>query len=195
MTDVTRRRPRPLLLPVAVIVVLVVAVVVVAVIGGRGAVVTSADVEVGGCVVVNDRGNDAVAVDAVGCTGDGMTFYVADGPDGRSPCPALEEGSDRIAAPLRLDTGGSGAICLVPDLRQGRCYLLPAADDGSAARRAARYERKGCSTVAGAPDSPIYAVTRRADGTARIDCPDGQSAWGTQRPRPIAYCLTPTRAG
>ena len=195
MTDGTRRRTRPLLIAVAVVVVLAVAVVVVAVIGGRGAVVSSADVEVGGCVVVNDRGNDAVAVDAVGCTGDGMNFYVSDGPDGRSPCPRLQEGSDRIAAPLRLDTGGSGALCLVPDLRQGRCYLLPADTGGSAARRAARFERKGCSTVAGAADSPIYEVTRRADGVASLSCPDGEVAWGTQRPRPIAYCLTPTRAG
>ena len=195
MTEVTRRRTRPLLIAVAVIVVPAVAVAVVAVVGGRGAVITSADVEVGGCVVVNDRGNDAVAVDAVGCTGDGMTFYVSDGPDGRSPCPAVEEGSDRIAAPLRLDTGGSGALCLVPDLRQGRCYLIPADGGGPAARRATRYERKGCSTVAGAADSPIYEVTRRVDGVASLTCPDGEAVWGTQRPRPIAYCLTPTRAG
>ena len=192
MTDGTRRRTRPLLIAVAVVVVLAVAVVVVAVIGGRGAVVSSADVEVGGCVVVNDRGNDAVAVDAVGCAGDGMTFYVAARPTGRIGCPATVSGSPQLAPDLRVELGGD-AICLVPDLRQGRCYLLPTGGDGSAARLAVRHERKGCSTVAGATNSPIYAVTRRADGTARIDCPAGQVAWGTERPRPIAYCLTPTR--
>lgn len=194
MIDVRRRATRPLLLAVAVIVVLLVTVVVVAVIGGRGAVRTSADVAVGGCVVVNDRGNDAVAVDAVGCTGDGMTFYVAARPSGRAGCPAVTDPA-RLAPDLRVELGGD-AICLVPDLRQGRCYLLPAARDGSsAARRAARYERKGCSTVAGTADSPIYAVSRRADGATRVDCPAGQIGWGTGRPRPIAYCLTPTRAG
>lgn len=192
MTDVRRRRTRPLLVAVVVIVVLLVAVAVVAVIGGRGAVRTSADVTVGGCVVVNDRGNDAVAVDAVGCTGDGMTFYVAARPTGRAGCPATVSGSPQLAPDLRVEVGGD-AICLVPDLRQGRCYLLPTGGDGSAARRAARHERKGCSTVAGAADSPIYAVTRRADGTARIACPGGQAAWGTEHPRPIAYCLAPTR--
>lgn len=194
MTDVRRRATRPLLVAVVVIVVLLVAVVVVAVIGGRGAVVSSADVEVGGCVVVNDRGNDAVAVDAVGCTGDGMTFYVAARPTGSGACPAVADPAG-IAPDLRVKLDGD-AICLVPDLRQGRCYLLPAARDGSStARRAARYQRKGCSTVAGTADSPIYAVTRRADGVARVGCPAGQVSWGTERPRPIAYCLTPTRAG
>ncbi|MEH3154721.1 MAG: hypothetical protein PGN29_05035 [Gordonia paraffinivorans] len=194
MTDVRRRWTRPVLVAVAVIVVLLVAVAVVAVIGGRGAVRSSADVAVGGCVVVNDRGNDAVAVDAVGCTGDGMTFYVAARPTDGAACPAVSDPA-RLAPDLRVQLGAD-AICLLPDLRQGRCYLLPTAGDGtSAARRAARYQRKGCSTVAGTADSPIYAVTRRADGATRLDCPAGQSSWGSGRPRPIAYCLTPTRAG
>ncbi|MGZ8178707.1 hypothetical protein ACXVUM_12340 [Williamsia sp. SKLECPSW1] len=193
MTDqrAAPRRGRPLSVAVGVIVVLLVAIAVVAVVGARGPVRTSADVAVGGCVVVADRGNGAFAVDAVGCAGDGVAFYVSDRPRGDAPCPA-GTGAASVATDVRVDLGDGGTVCLVPNLRQGRCYLLPVADDGSGIRRAARYERKGCSTVAGASDSPIYAVTRRSDGVSGIDCPAGQLSWGTADPRPIALCLTPT---
>ncbi|GAA2054126.1 hypothetical protein GCM10009722_10200 [Williamsia deligens] len=183
---------RPLVVAVGVIVALLVAIAVVAAVGARGTAGASGDAAVGGCVVVQDRGNGAVAVDTVGCTGEGMTFYVASRTERRSSCPG-GTGASIVATSVRISVGDA-TLCLVPDLRAGRCYLLPTPTAAPSAGHVARYERKGCSTVSGASDSPIYAVTRRADGTSVLRCAAGEVAWGTTRPRPIAYCLAPTTA-
>ncbi|WP_328857129.1 hypothetical protein OG579_18465 [Williamsia herbipolensis] len=175
-----RSRLKWVLLAVGVIIALIGAIVVAAAVLTRDTITRIDDVSVGSCITVTGEKNDATPK-KTSCDAQSFSFIVAQKTDSEfSVC------GDPLDAQLTQDDRGK--LCLVPNLRTGKCYVFPTAN-GSIVD----FAEISCATASPNAGNLAIKVVDRIESASVNVCTQGTPLQFT-RPTPLTYCaslLTP----
>ncbi|MBT0566381.1 hypothetical protein [Williamsia sp. CHRR-6] len=171
----TKKSKRPLFIVLGVVAALVVAIVVVGLVSSGGSVENNIDkAAAGDCLTIGGSSASAKPKKA-DCEAETFSFIVAKQLDvGQSDC-----GNDQYS---NLTQKGKGSLCLVPNMRVGKCYQFPGTGGSIVDTR-----EVDCGAAVPAEGKQVVSVTDRqdADGAA---C-DQAIALTFDEPAPLTYCL------
>ncbi|MGU3292653.1 LppU/SCO3897 family protein [Williamsia sp. M5A3_1d] len=171
-----RSRLKWVLLAAGVIIALIGAIVVAFAVLNRDTITRIDDVSVGSCITVTGEKNDATPKKA-SCDEQSFNFIVAQKTDS-----AFSVCGDPLDAQLTQDDRGK--LCLVPNLRTGKCYVFPTAN-GSIVD----FAEIDCAAAAPEAGNLAVKVVDRVESASVNVCTAGTPLQFT-RPKPLTYCAT-----